>query len=71
MVFPVRLDQLASTNVERFHSEAAQHRLVSAALGLRSSRVLSLGRGLWAMATESVGALRELVWLTRRPPAKA
>jgi hypothetical protein len=61
MDFPVFLDTLASSNVERFHAEAAQQRLVSAALGPRPSRVRSLGRRLWAMAAGSVGARREPV----------
>jgi hypothetical protein len=50
MDFPVFLETLASSNVERFHAEAEQHRLVSAALGPHPSRVRSLGRSLWAMA---------------------
>jgi hypothetical protein len=68
MDLPVFLDTLAYSNMERFHAEAAQRRLVSAALGPRPSRVLSLGRRLWAMAAGSVGALRETVSLTPRPP---
>jgi hypothetical protein len=71
MDFPVGLDTLAFSNVERFQVEAAQQRLVSAALGPRSSRVLSLGRRLWAMAAGSVGAVRESVSLTPRPPVNA
>jgi hypothetical protein len=67
MDFPVFLDTLASSYLERFQEEAAQHRLVSAALGPRPLRVRSLGRRLWAMAAGSVGALREPVALTPRP----
>jgi hypothetical protein len=65
MDYPVFLDTLASSYVERFHEEAAQARLVSAALGSRPSRVRSLARRLWAMATGSVGALRKPVTLTQ------
>jgi hypothetical protein len=66
MDFPVFLYQLASSNVERFHAEAAQHRLVSAALEPRPSRVPSPGRRLRAIVAGSVGALREPVSLTPR-----
>jgi hypothetical protein len=71
MAFPVFLDTLAYSYVERFHEEAAQQRLVSAALGPRPSRVLSLGRRLWAMATGPVGAIRKPVSLTSGPPVNA
>ena len=71
MDFPVFLDTLAYRNVERFHAEAAQHRLASAALGPRPSRVLSLGRRLWAMAVGSVDALRDSVSLSPRPHVNA
>jgi hypothetical protein len=67
MDLPVFLDTLASSYVERFHEEAAQQRLGSAALGPRPQRVPSLGRRLWAMAVGSVGALRKPVALTPRP----
>jgi hypothetical protein len=66
MVSPGFLDILAKSNMERFHAEAAQDRLVSAALGPRPSRARSLGRRLWAMAAGSVGALRESASVT--PP---
>jgi hypothetical protein len=66
MDLPVFLDTLASSNVERFHAEAAQQHLVNAALGPRPLRVLSLGRRLWAMAAGSVGAGWEPVPLTPR-----
>jgi hypothetical protein len=61
MDFPVFLDTLAYSYVERFHEEAAQQRLVSAALGPRPSRVPSLGRRLWATARGSAATLREPV----------
>jgi hypothetical protein len=59
MDFPVFLDALADSNVERFHAEAAKQRLVSVALGTRPSRVRPLGQRLRAMATGSVSAPRE------------
>jgi hypothetical protein len=73
MDFPVSLDALANSNVERFRAEAAQRRLVSAALRRRPSRVpsLSLGRRVQAMVAGSIRALREPGSLTPRPRINA
>lgn len=61
MDFPVFLDTLAYSKMELFRAEAAQHRLINAALGPRPSRVRSLGRRLWAMAAGSLAPPREPV----------
>ena len=71
MDFPVGLDSLAFSNAQRFLAEAAHYRLVSEALGPRPSPVVSLAKRLWAMATGSVGALREEDSFALRPPVNA
>jgi hypothetical protein len=64
---PVHLDTLALSNMQRFHAEAAEYRLVSAALAPRRSPVPSLGQRLRAMVSGSVRGLRERSSLTLRP----